>query len=41
MEYTFAQTADLSIPGNYTVSAYTNLDGDANTDNDIIETERL
>ena len=37
MEYTFAQTVDLSIPGNYTVSAFTNLDGDANTDNDIIE----
>ncbi len=39
MEYTFAQTVDLSIPGNYTVSAFTNLDGDANTDNDIIETQ--
>ena len=39
MEYTFTQTVDLSIPGNYIVSAYTNTDGDANTDNDIFETQ--
>ncbi len=39
MEYTFTQTVDLSIPGNYIVSAFTNTDGDANTDNDIFETQ--
>ena len=39
MEYSFTQTVDLSIPGNYIVSAFTNTDGDANTDNDIFETQ--
>ncbi len=33
-QYTFAQTADLSAPGEYLIEAQTNLGGDSNTNND-------
>jgi hypothetical protein len=39
MEYTFTQTADLSIPGTYILSVTTSLDGDADTSNDGVEFE--
>ena len=34
MEYTFTQTVDLSIPGSYTFTCYTTVEGDADSSND-------
>lgn len=35
-QYTFTQTADLSLPGIYVIEAKTNLPGDTNTGNDTV-----
>ncbi|MCZ6593288.1 MAG: T9SS type A sorting domain-containing protein [Bacteroidetes bacterium] len=35
-QFTFAQTADLSLPGIYVIEAKTNLPGDTNTGNDTV-----
>jgi len=34
MEYTFTQTADLSIPGSYSFTCYTSIEGDSDSSND-------
>ena len=39
MEYTFTQTVDLSVPGTYSLSSYTSLDGDADSSNDSVTVE--
>ncbi len=39
MEYTFTQTADLSIPGTYTFTCYTSIEGDSDNSNDSASVE--